>query len=88
MKEKALDISDALEKEKRGHDFLAMDKDGYIYLILQGVDRQKAKAACDRFKKKLESVLVGLTVSCSMATFPEDGETQEALMRKVTISER
>ena len=86
LREKALDISDALEKEKRGHDFLAMDKDGYIYLILQGVDRQKAKVACDRFKKKLESVLEGLTVPYSMATFPEDGENQEALMRKVTIS--
>jgi len=86
LKEKAQAIKDVMEKETRGHDFWGTDKDGYIYLILHEVDRQKAKFPCDRFKKKLETVLGGPKISYSIASFPEDGGIPETLMRKITIT--
>jgi len=87
LKEKSQGIKEVLEKEMRTYDFLGTDKHGHIYLILQETDRNGAKIVCDRFVKKLESILEGREVSYSMATFPEDGESSEALLRKVSISE-
>ena len=74
---------DALEKEKRDHDFFGMDMEGNIYLILQETDREGAKLSCDRFAKKLERIIEGQKISFSMATFPEDGESSEELFREV-----
>ena len=35
---KAGEVTEVLEKEKRCHEFLGMDKDGHIYLILTETD--------------------------------------------------
>ncbi len=83
LKTKAGEIAEALEKEKRDHDFLGMDKDGHIYLIITETDMENAKGACERFKNTMERVLKGQRVSCSMAAFPEDGESAEAILKKV-----
>lgn len=83
FKEKASRIREAFEKEKRGDDFLARDKKGDIYLVMQGADRAKVKVACNRLIKKIKSMFEGLEISYSTATFPEDGETPDAILKKV-----
>ncbi len=83
LKAKAGEVTKVLEKEKRDHDFLGMDKDGHIYLILTESDRENAEVACERFKKTLESVLEGQRVSYTVATYPKDGESAVAILRKV-----
>ncbi len=82
-KGKALKVREALQKEKRGDDLLGADRNGNFYLILQCADHEKAEIACSRFTKKIESLLDGLSLSYSMAAFPEDAESPETLMRKV-----
>jgi len=83
MKEKAKDIGEVLRDEKRDHDFLGKDKNGHIYLVLQETDLQGARVLTDRCMKKLETVLGGQEILCSMVTFPDDGESEEPLLRKV-----
>jgi len=83
-REKALGVKEAMEKEKRDYDFLGIDEDGNVYLILQETDEARARVACDRLRKKMEGMLEGVKVSYSTATFPEDGEIPEELIRKVT----
>jgi PAS domain S-box-containing protein len=83
FKEKASRIREAFVKEKRGDDFLAMDKGGDVYLVMQGTDRAKVKVACNRLIKKIKSMFEGLGISYSTATFPEDGETPDAILKKV-----
>ena len=83
LKAKAGEVTKVLEKEKRDHDFLGMDKDGHIYLILTETDRENAEVACERSKKTLEGVLKGQRVSYTVATYPKDGESAEAILRKV-----
>lgn len=83
---KSLDIIDILVKEKRDHDFLGVDKNGNIYLILQDTTKKKAIRACERFKKRLEDGEDNMEVYFSMATFPDDGDTPEELINKMDIS--
>ncbi len=83
FKEKASRIREAFVKEKRGDDFLAMDKGGDVYLVMQGTDREKIKVACNRLIKKIKYMFEGLEISYSTATFPEDGETPDAILKKV-----
>lgn len=87
-KEKVLKIREALQEEKRTVDLLGMKKSGQVYLILQDAECEKAKIVCARLKRKIESVLESLKVSWRTVTFPEDGETPEELIRKVTLSEK
>jgi GGDEF domain-containing protein len=60
-----------------------LDRDGYLYLIFQEADSQKGTTACERIKKKLEGEFEDVKISFSMAVFPEDGESPEALFKKV-----
>jgi PAS domain S-box-containing protein len=83
LKDKVLDFKKVLEKEKRDQDFLGMDKDGYLYFIFQETDSHKGKAACKRIKNELEGVFEDVKISFSMAVFPEDGESPEAIFKKV-----
>jgi PAS domain S-box-containing protein len=83
LKEKAQEIKKRLKKEKRNRDIIAIAEKGYIYLVLQETGKQQARAVCDRFRRTTESVLKDAKVLCSIATLPEDGETAEALLRKV-----
>lgn len=83
FKEEAPRIREAFVKEKRGDDFLVMDKGGDVYLVIQGTDREKIKVACNRLIKKMKSMFEGLEISYSTATFPEDGDTPEAIIKKV-----
>jgi signal transduction histidine kinase len=83
LNEKVLNFKEVLEKEKRDYDFLGLDKDGYLYCIFQETDSRKGKAACERIKKKLEGAFEDVKISFSMAVFPEDGESPEALFKKV-----
>ena len=83
LKEKTLDFKKVLEKEKRDYDFFGTDKDGYLYFIFQETDFHKGKAACERLKRKLEGEFEDVKISFSMAVFPEDGASPDALFRKV-----
>jgi hypothetical protein len=85
--ERVMLIEEALEREKRGEDFLAMDEDGYIYLIFQETPQGKARGACDRIKAKIEDLIEGSGVSYWMATFPQEGKTPKALIRTLKVSE-
>jgi len=82
-KENVLAMEDALVKEKRSYDYLGKDEGGRWYLIMLEADRKKAKVASDRFEKKLESILEGRKISFSTATFPQDGESADALLARV-----
>ncbi|MCK5195418.1 MAG: hypothetical protein KAQ71_16520, partial [Desulfobulbaceae bacterium] len=86
LKDKALDFKKVLEKEKRDYDFLGLDMDGYLYFIFQEADSHKGKAAIERIKNKLEDVFEDVKISFSMAGYPEDGESPEALFKKVRNS--
>jgi len=79
-------VKEALVKEKGIGDFLGMDKDGYIYLILRETGQGKTKLACNRLRTKMQGMIEGLKVSSSMATFPQDGKTAKALIKKASIS--
>jgi hypothetical protein len=83
LREKGSEIKTVLEKEKRENDFCVLDHYGGINIILQGADSEKAAAACDRYKKKVESAIGVLGVACSTVVFPTDGETPETLLEKV-----
>jgi|GEM_PF-654724 len=83
MKEDISEIKRTLIREMRKYDSLGKDADGYWYVILLEAGRKKAKAACDRVARKLENMLDGRKVFFSMAAFPEDGESPEALLNKV-----
>lgn len=85
--ERVMLIEEALERGKRGEDFLGMDEDGYIYVIFQETPQEKAKVACDRLKKKMEDMIEDPEVSYWMATFPQDGKTPKTLMRSLIVSE-
>ena len=75
LQDMSQEIKEALKKEKRHNDFIGRDQDWNLYLILQETDSEKAKAVCDRFIKRLQTVLENHKISCSIATFPEDGES-------------
>ena len=83
LKAKAGEVTEVLEKEKRDRDFLGMDKDGHIYLILTEIDRENVEFPCERFKKTLGRVLKGQRVSYTVSTYPKDGESAEAILTKV-----
>jgi len=86
LDEEALSVKQAMEREIRGYDFLEIDKDGNFHLILQEESQERTKVVSDRVKKTIERILEGIKVTYSMAVFPKDGETLEALVRKVDIS--
>lgn len=86
LKEKRLDIKLIFEKEKRALDYLIIDKYDCMNIVLLGADRKQANIACDQFKKKIASVVGGSEVPYSMAVFPADGETPEALLAKMGLN--
>ncbi len=86
LDEEALSIKQAMEKEMRAYDFLEIDKNGNFNLILQEENQERTEVVCDRLKKTIERMLEGIKAMYSMANFPQDGETLEALIRKITIS--
>ncbi len=83
MKEDISEIEGTLIRKIRGYDSLGRDADGYWYVILLEADRKKAKVACDRMARKLEGMLEGRKIFFAIATFPQDGESPEALLNKV-----
>lgn len=84
--EEALNVEKTVGNEIREYDFLQTGKDGNITLIFQEENREKTKIACERISKAIESAFRDIKASCLMATFPQDGETIEELLRNVAIS--
>ena len=81
-------LQDLFEEEKRSDNFLGMDKDGYAYLIFQDTTREGAKAACERLTERMGDLIQDRKDSYSIAVFPQDGDTAEALIRKVKTSNK
>lgn len=81
-------IMEVLKREKRSLDFLKINKEGNIDLILQNVDSRMAKAVCSRLSRKMERLFDGLKFFYSMATFPKDGKTQKTIIKKVSLSKK
>ena len=87
--EKAKRTLAVLAKEKRADDFLAGYSDGTLYLmILHGADENAAQVALDRLKKQIESKIEDIKISWTIARFPEDGQSTEALIRRVTRADQ
>jgi signal transduction histidine kinase len=77
-------ILDVLLKDKRPSDTIIADKKkGSFYIIFKETDRDQARIVCERFVKKLESILGGHKITYYLACFPESGESAEALMENV-----
>ncbi|MCD6295891.1 MAG: GAF domain-containing protein, partial [Deltaproteobacteria bacterium] len=85
FKEAGHKIRVAVENEIRRYDFWGESEHEGIYLILQETDRNGAKTVCDRLAKKLGGMLDGEKAPYAVAVFPEDGESADALLRKVEI---
>ena len=78
-------VKEIVEKEKRDYDFLSMDEKGHLFLILQDTGSKGANVICERILKNAETMIEGIKLSCVKAVFPNDGETPEALMERLTI---
>ena len=85
LRERGHDVRWAVENEIRRYDFGGKLGHGEICLILQETDRNRAKTVCDRFSGKLGNMLDGRDVPYTVAVFPEDGKSAEALLRKVEM---
>ncbi len=66
---------------------MVIGENGCIYLILQDMDRQRAKKTCARIAEKLESILDGQRIDFSTATFPQDGETPDILIKRIRLND-
>lgn len=82
-KEKTLKIKEVIENEKRAQDFMRMNKNGSIDLILRDTDSKMTKVVYHRLSKQVERVFDNLELSCSTATFPIDGKTPDMLLKKL-----
>lgn len=85
LQEKISSVKEVLNKEKRTKDLLGMDTNNNLYLVLQDTNYEGAKGVCNRIIQKVESMIEGLEISYSTATFPEDGEAPEELIGKVSF---
>ncbi len=85
-KDELMAMKDALEKEKRPEDLLRVHEDGSIYLILLETDGRKAEIVCERLLEKMKNMLEGREFLFAVASFPENGESTDALLRKMAIS--
>jgi len=83
FQEKIATIKEVLVRYKRKYEFAGTDEDGNIYFILQETGRQAAEVVCERHVHELKRAYGDLNVSYAMATYPEDGDTPEALLGKV-----
>ncbi len=83
LKGKEQVIKDLVKNELRGYDFCGVDADGNICLVFPGLDKEKAEIAGGRVVTRLEKTFPGLEIEISKASFPEDGETIEELMKSV-----
>ena len=77
-------VREAFRSSKRNYDLLATDPDGQDCLVLLETNLDGATVLCERVRKKLEAEL-GLRTSYSLATFPDDGKTAEALLGKLAV---
>ncbi len=80
-------LGEILASQLRRGDFLARWFSGDEFLIvLPGADRQKALHVGERLRLLVEKTtkdwLFPITISVGVASFPEDGKTLEALLRK------
>ncbi|MBW2103274.1 MAG: hypothetical protein JRH05_11490 [Deltaproteobacteria bacterium] len=75
-------------RETRTYDFRGSDRDGRLYLILQETDRHEAIIVCERLAGMFSTVLKlkGGEISYEPAVFPEDGESVEALLGRVSVT--
>ncbi|MBI5606428.1 MAG: GAF domain-containing protein [Deltaproteobacteria bacterium] len=83
-REEAYRIKEILESEKRDYDFVVLEKEANIHLILLFTDKEKAGFATNRLIGKLQPALEGLRFSFSITSFPEDGETPKELISRLT----
>jgi two-component sensor histidine kinase len=82
LREKALEIIKELRKDKRAEDILELDQKGDVLGIMRNIDKETAGIICQRLKKKIEELLQDVTLSYSIAMFPEDGLTLKELIKK------
>lgn len=85
LQEMIFGIKEVINRMKRANDLLGIDINNNLYLILQGTKYEEAKGVCDRIIQKIENMIEGLKISYSLASFPEDGKTPEALLGKLTF---
>ena len=76
-------VKECLNSEKRNYDIQATDAEGQECLILRLTNDIKARQACERLRRTIESRL-GIVTSYSLAVYPTDGDTPHALVRTIT----
>ena len=81
--DRSVDIFNLIKKEKRDYDFLAIDINKVVFLILTEIDKKNAELVCHRLKEKMINLFDDLPIIYSIASFPEDGESPELLFQKV-----
>ncbi len=68
------------KREKRPGDYVGLDWEGRVYVILGGLDAEGARIPCGRMTRSAAAVLDQMDVTWVMATFPEDGITGDTLL--------
>lgn len=83
-KTEAVAMARDILEEKRPDDYLAIDWNGHIHLVLHAIDAEQAKIPLGRIIRRAAGALGQVDVTYTTATFPEDGETADALVKKVS----
>lgn len=68
----------------RCYDILAVGEEGGKYAVLLDTDSSGAETVCRRLRERLESQHEGAQLFVSIATYPQDGQTAEALLKKAS----
>jgi diguanylate cyclase (GGDEF)-like protein len=83
-------IARLFQKEARAVDHVARFGGEEFILLLVETDKAAAMLAADRLRRRIEESAVPdvppVTLSLGVATFPEDGELVEALLRKADLA--
>jgi PAS domain S-box-containing protein len=80
----SLRVRTMVERMLRSYDIVTIGEDGEHYVVLLETDREGARAAARRLRKALEKAVEGIEVFPSLATYPEDGEDAESLLKKAS----
>jgi len=86
-KTRAVAVARDILEEKRLDDYLAIDWNGHIYFVFRGVGAEQARIILGRIITRAAGALGQVAVTYATATFPEDGETAAALLRKVNMAQ-
>ncbi len=73
------------QDHKRPGDYVGLDWEGGVYVVLDGVDAEDARIPCGRMTRGAADVLDQTDVTWVMATFPEDGITGDTLLAELGV---